>query len=153
MLLLLLLLGIRSLSFRAQCPSRHFKIMSTCCGTWGSRRRAAKCTRLIPSIFHQKISTLILKVGSLVLAGSWSRYSRPIDWRVCNSWRRTRFSHSLRVFQSLKNSLLLPIISGLSGRLMLVPISSFVIFDKSSKSFNCRNIGSGSVFKILSWLR
>ena len=65
--------------------------MSTCCGTWGSRRRAAKCTRLILSIFHQQISTLILEVCSSVLAGSWSRYSRPIDWRVCNFWRRTRF--------------------------------------------------------------
>ena len=57
----LLLLGIRSFSCKAQCPSRHFKIMFTCCGTWGSRMRAAKCTRLILSIFHQQISTLILK--------------------------------------------------------------------------------------------
>ena len=31
LLLFWLLLGIRSFSCRAQCTSRHFKIMSTCC--------------------------------------------------------------------------------------------------------------------------
>ena len=44
------------------------------------------------------------------------------------------FAFSVRVFQSLKISYFLPLISILSGRPMLVPISSCMIFDNSSIS-------------------
>ena len=149
-----LLLGIRSFGCRAQCPSRHFKIMSICCGTWGSRMRAAKCTLLTLSIFHQQNSTLILEVCSSVPAGWWSRYSRPIDWRVCNLWRRTRFSPSLFVSSKvwrINFFFLLFWVSRVGW--CWFPFFSPVIFDRSSTSFNCRNIGSGRMFRIFSCLR
>ena len=71
--ILLFLLGSRCYSFSAECPSRHCKVISTCCSTQGSRKRAAKCTRLILSICHPQVSTILLEVCSSVLASTWSR--------------------------------------------------------------------------------